>query len=62
MIRSLFEIRRAHKISQCRIEKRAGLASGTISRWEGGVGGRLESVRAYANALGFDIVLVKIPK
>ena len=56
----LRSIRKAKGLTQRAAEETADLGTNVIARWERGYGVTLASVRQLANALGYDIVLVKL--
>ena len=56
----LRSIRKAKGLTQRAAEQTADLGTNVIARWERGYGVMLAGARQLANALGYDIVLVKL--
>lgn len=50
--------RRALRLSQAIVAERMGVPQSVVSRLEHGQNARLDTIRSYAQALGFDIIAV----
>lgn len=61
LIEKLRVIRRAQGLGARKTERRAGVGVNTIGQWEAGGGATLSKVRKVANALGYDVELVRMP-